>query len=254
MAGPQLFPFTIYGGCLHTMHWSILRFNNICSLILEYQSEIKRCFYVGLIFISIVSIYPANASAKTTDSKTTEAAQSIVILGDSISAAYGVPTESGWVTLLANKLKQQDKPYIVINASISGETTSGGVKRLPDIIARHKPSILLIELGGNDGLRGFPLNVIKSNLQLMVDQAKANNITPILAAMRIPPNYGKRYTSGFYDIFKQTAEKNSITLIPFILEDVALNPELMQSDGIHPTELAQPLLLDRAWETLEPLL
>ena len=194
--------------------------------------------------------FPAPSIANTANT----AHNTIVVLGDSISAAYGVPTESGWVALLEKKLKQENKAYTVINASISGETTEGGVKRLPDIIARHTPSILLIELGGNDGLRGFPLNLIKANLQSIIDQAKSKNTTPVLMAMRIPPNYGQRYTSGFYDLFKETANDNNVVLIPFLLEDVALEPELMQADGIHPTTLAQPLMLERVWETLAPLL
>ncbi len=196
-----------------------------------------------LLFLVVPALSLANSSNNT-----------IVILGDSISAAYGVPTESGWVALLKQKIQQENKRYTVINASISGETTEGGVSRLPDIIVRHTPSILLIELGGNDGLRGFPLNLIQANLQSLIDEAKSNNITPILMAMRIPPNYGQRYTSGFYDLFKKTADKNSVVLIPFLLEEVALKPELMQADGIHPAALAQPILLEHVWETLEPLL
>ncbi|UZE94859.1 arylesterase [Alkalimarinus alittae] len=238
------------------MHLSIKRFNfkSISfRLCIHYLNRLrylhKRILYLFLIASILTPAY--SSSIQITNSA---APPSIVILGDSISAAYGVPTERGWVALLENKLKQEGKTYTVINASISGETTEGGVKRLPDIIDRHNPSILLIELGGNDGLRGFPLSLIKSNLQTLIDQAKSNNITPILIAMRIPPNYGRRYTSGFYNLFKETAEKNTVTLVPFLLEDVALKPELMQADGIHPTALAQPLLLDRVWETLEPLL
>jgi len=182
------------------------------------------------------------------------AQKNIIILGDSISAAYGVPTEQGWVSLLQSRLKTNHKQYKVINASISGDTTNEGLKRLPSLLERHQASFILIELGGNDGLRGYPLNSIKTNLEALIKQSKEKNITPILLAMRIPPNYGKRYTSGFQKIYQDIAQESDITLVPFLMNDVATNPELMQKDGIHPTELAQVILLDAVWNTLEPLL
>ncbi|WP_250657778.1 arylesterase [Alkalimarinus coralli] len=241
------------------MHLSIERFNlksqlraivygsttiSGCFNLLQFGQRLKTIYLVITLSIAAILFTTAAHGANNT----------IVVLGDSISAAYGVPTEKGWVSLFENRLKQENKSYNVINASISGETTDGGVKRLPEIIRRHNPSILLIELGGNDGLRGFPLNIIKANLQTLIDQAKENNITPVLIAMRIPPNYGRRYTSGFFDIFTTVAEENNVSLVPFLLEDIALKPGLMQSDGIHPTESAQPILLDHIWETLTPLL
>lgn len=180
--------------------------------------------------------------------------QKIVILGDSISAAYGVPTEMGWVSLFEERLKQENKAYTVINASISGETTDGGLKRLSGIISRHQPAFILIELGGNDGLRGYPLNVIRSNLEALVKQTKAEQVTPILLAMRIPPNYGTRYASGFHSLYSDIAQANDITLVPFLLSDVATQPDMMQPDGIHPTALAQPVLLEAVWESIKPLL
>ena len=230
------------------MHLSKKRFNqkSIYNAQKRYAIKILFCFFL-LIFTTFTA-HSAPNSAKSKKNHT------IVILGDSISAAYGVPTESGWVSLLQQKLKHENKSHTVVNASISGETTKGGIERLPAIIKRHQPSILIIELGGNDGLRGFPLNLIKDNLQTLVDQAKDNNITPILVAMRIPPNYGRRYTSGFYNIFEQVAQENNIALVPFLLEEVALNTELMQADGIHPTALAQPILLEHIWESLTTLL
>jgi len=182
------------------------------------------------------------------------AQKNIIILGDSISAAYGVPTEQGWVSLLQTRLETNHKQYNVINASISGDTTNEGLKRLPSLLERHQASFILIELGGNDGLRGYSLNSIKTNLKALIKQSKEKNITPILLAMRIPPNYGKRYTSGFQKIYQDIAQENDITLVPFLMNDVALNPKLMQKDGIHPTELAQSILLDAVWDTLEPLL
>jgi acyl-CoA thioesterase I len=182
------------------------------------------------------------------------AQQTIIVLGDSISAAYGVPTEQGWVSLLQSRLKINHKQYTVVNASISGDTTNEGLKRLPSLLERHQASFILIELGGNDGLRGYPLNSIKKNLEALIKQSKERNITPILLAMRIPPNYGKRYTSGFQKIYQDIAKESDITLVPFLMNDVATNPELMQKDGIHPTTLAQTVLLDAVWNTLKPLL
>ena len=182
------------------------------------------------------------------------AQKNIIVLGDSISAAYGIPTEQGWVSLLQSRLETNHEQYNVINASISGDTTSDGLKRLPSLLERHQASFILIELGGNDGLRGYPLNTIKNNLEALIKQSKKNNITPILLAMRIPPNYGKRYTSGFQKIYQDIAQKSNITLVPFLMNDVATNPELMQKDGIHPTASAQSILLDAVWLTLEPLL
>ncbi len=182
------------------------------------------------------------------------AQQTIIVLGDSISAAYGVPSEQGWVSLLQSRLKTDHKQYKVINASISGDTTNEGLKRLPSLLERHQASFILIELGGNDGLRGYPLNSIKTNLEALIKQSKEKNITPILLAMRIPPNYGKRYTSGFQKIYRDIAQESNIMLVPFLMNDVATNPKLMQKDGIHPTALAQPFLLDTVWSILEPLL
>ncbi len=182
------------------------------------------------------------------------AQQNIIVLGDSISAAYGVPIEQGWVALLQTRLKTNHKQYSVINASISGDTTDEGLKRLPSLLERHQASFILIELGGNDGLRGHPLNNIKTNLEALIKKSKESNITPILLAMRIPPNYGKRYTSGFQKIYQDIAQESNVSLIPFLMNDVATNPDLMQKDGIHPTALAQSILLDTVWNTLEPLL
>ena len=187
-------------------------------------------------------------------STSTYAQKNIIVLGDSISAAYGIPTEQGWVSLLQSRLKISHEQYNVINASISGDTTNDGLKRLPSLLERHQASFILIELGGNDGLRGYPLNTIKNNLEALIKQSKNNNITPILLAMRIPPNYGKRYTSGFQKIYQGIAQESNITLVPFLMNEVATNPELMQKDGIHPTASAQSILLDAVWLTLEPLL
>ncbi|WP_207062378.1 arylesterase [Motiliproteus sp. SC1-56] len=181
-------------------------------------------------------------------------ANELLVLGDSISAAYGMEREAGWVSLLQARLDAEGVPVEVINASISGETTSGGLTRLPGLLERHQPEWLILELGGNDGLRGTPLNLIESNLEALVEHARAAGAGVVLLGMRIPPNYGPRYAEGFYDLYGRIAKRHGLPLQPFFLEGVATRPPLMQDDGIHPTAEAQPLLLDNVWPLLEPLL
>jgi acyl-CoA thioesterase-1 len=178
----------------------------------------------------------------------------ILVMGDSISAGYGIQREEGWVNLLSVELAQAEQPYSVVNASISGETTAGGLARLPQALETHDPAVVVIELGGNDGLRGYPTGTIRSNLQNMVELALNQSRYVILVGMQIPPNYGQRYTQAFFTLYADIAEETGATLIPFFLERVALEPELMQGDGIHPTAEAQPLLLETLWNELEPLL
>jgi acyl-CoA thioesterase-1 len=178
----------------------------------------------------------------------------ILVLGDSISAAYGIQRESGWVNLLQKRLDQRDRAWQVINASISGETTGGGLARLPATLSEHDPDVVIIELGGNDALRGYPVTRIRSNLTELVRLAKDGAHRVLLVGMQIPPNYGPRYTRDFRDLFADVAQAEQVDLVPFFLENVALRPELMQSDGIHPTAAAQPLLLEEVWPHLEPLL
>jgi len=178
----------------------------------------------------------------------------ILVMGDSISAAYGIQRDEGWVTLLTQALLHSEYPYAVVNASVSGETTSGGLARLPQALKSHDPTVVVIELGGNDGLRGYPTATIQENLRNMVDLAKSQNRSVVLVGMQIPPNYGPRYTRSFFDMYARIAEETGVTLVPFFLEQVALVPDLMQDDGIHPTADAQPLLLDTLWNYLEPLL
>lgn len=182
------------------------------------------------------------------------AAQAIVVLGDSISAGYGIQIEQGWVHLLDQALAQREETWFTVNASISGETTGGGLARLQGVLEEHKPSIVIIELGGNDGLRGYPIDTIRDNLRAMVDLVKDSGATPIIVAMRIPPNYGPRYTRAFDGVFAEVATEKQTAYVPFLLEDVALADNLMQEDGIHPTAEAQPLLLEAVWEHLQPLL
>ena len=177
----------------------------------------------------------------------------ILVMGDSLSAGYGIKVEEGWVALLQQELakKQQAK---VINASVSGETTSGGLTRLPAVLSQHKPDIVIIELGGNDGLRGQQLKIMQNNLQAMISASQAAGAKIILAGMQIPTNYGPRYTKEFREIYPTLAEKNNAALIPFLLDDVATQRNLMQQDGIHPTAEAQPLILKNVLPVLMPLI
>lgn len=181
-------------------------------------------------------------------------AESILILGDSISAGYGIARDEGWVTLLQKRLRQAGHDQTVINASISGETTEGGRNRLPALLEKHQPAIVVVELGGNDGLRGFQIERVRENLADIVEHAQRAQAKVLLVGMKIPPNYGLRYTSDFYASFTQTADRFDVPLVPFLLDGIATNPELMQNDGIHPTASAQQRLLDNIWPQLKTLL
>jgi len=172
------------------------------------------------------------------------ATDSILLLGDSISASYGMKQEQGWVQLLNKQLSQDNAAYKIANASISGETTSGGLSRLAAILTKEKIAHLIIELGGNDGLRGYSPKVIKNNLLQMIDLAQQKNIPVSLMQIKITPNYGARYNKMFEQIFSQIAQEKNVTLLPFFMEEVALDPNLMQADGIHPNAKAQPLIAD----------
>lgn len=178
----------------------------------------------------------------------------ILVFGDSLSAAYRMPKESGWVTLLAVKLKDTHPNWNVINHSQSGETTGGGVSRLPKLLDKHAPDILILELGGNDGLRGIPPFQIKRNLESMIRMAQKKNTKVLLVGMKLPPNYSDKYTQLFENLFHDLSEKYEIPLVPFLLDNIALNPELMMSDRIHPTAKAQPLILENVLPKLQTLL
>ena len=177
-------------------------------------------------------------------------AKKILIVGDSISAAYGINPQSGWVNLLANKITQEKLPYQVINASISGDTTINGLNRLPALLKKYQPEIVVIELGGNDGLRGIQIPVMQENLEKMIQASKASGANILLAGMQIPPNYGRRYTQAFHQVYLDLADNYAISIVPFLLEGVGGNASLMQSDGIHPSAQAQPLILEVAWKQL----
>jgi acyl-CoA thioesterase-1 len=181
-------------------------------------------------------------------------ARTILVMGDSISAAYGIQRTDGWVALLQERLDQHAPDFHVINASISGETTGGGLARLPKTLDAHTPEIVIIELGGNDALRGYPIDRIRENLARMIDVSRATGARVLLMGMNIPPNYGPRYTKAFHDIYHELAEQKAVKLVPFLLEGVALERELMQGDGIHPKAEAQPRLLDNVWLVLSDVL
>lgn len=178
--------------------------------------------------------------------------QTILIMGDSISAGFGIDKAQGWVALLENKLKPLATPYKVINASISGETTSGGANRIKPLLAKHTPSLVIIELGGNDGLRGSPIKMMKQNLGYMIKQSQSAGAEVLLLGMRIPPNYGKTYSDLFSRQYKQLALENNALILPFLLDGIATQTGMMQADGIHPTVKAQPLMMEYVWSMIKP--
>ena len=178
----------------------------------------------------------------------------ILVMGDSLSAAYGIRPEQGWVALLTQRLQAQGYGYQVVNASVSGETSSGGLQRLPRALQLHQPGMVILELGANDGLRGLPLGLTKENLSKMVQLSQAAGARVLLVGIRIPPNYGPRYASEFADLYPEVAKQYHLPLVPFLLDKVALDAALMQDDGLHPNARGEPLVLDTLWQRLEPLL
>ena len=184
-------------------------------------------------------------------------APGILVVGDSLSAEYGLQRGTGWITLLQDKLKAAKRPEIMINAGISGDTTAGGRSRLPALLSQHKPAIVIIELGGNDALRGMPLASTRANLAAMVQASQKAGAKVLLVGMEVPPNYGAKYTQDFRDIFKSVAESENTGLVPFLLAGVADRPDalkLFQADRIHPNEAAQPMLAANVWPELQKLL
>jgi acyl-CoA thioesterase-1 len=179
----------------------------------------------------------------------------ILVFGDSISAGYGLPrVDRGWVALLQAKLTTEGYGDEVVNASVSGETTAGGLARLPRALGLHHPAVVILELGGNDGLRALPIEQMRANLARMIDLARGAGAKVLLLGIRIPPNYGREYTEQFSAVYADLARDKRVPLVPFLGNDIALNPDLMQADGLHPVEAAQPLLLASVWPMLAPLL
>jgi acyl-CoA thioesterase-1 len=178
----------------------------------------------------------------------------ILVLGDSLSAGFGLDLKDAWVTLLQTRLEEKGYGYRVVNASLSGDTTSNGLRRLPRALRIHQPEIVLIELGGNDGLRGYPAEAMQTNLDTMIVTANDAGAQVILAGMLIPPNYGEDYTAAFAQVYADLAAKHGVALIPFFMKNVALDENLMQADGIHPNKQAQPMLVDNVWPVLHEML
>ena len=206
---------------------------------------IKRWLGLGLLLVcGTIAASPGESDGQP----------ALLVLGDSLSAAYGLEINKGWVHLLSRRLERHGFPHRVVNASTSGETSRGGRERLPVLLKRHDPEVVAIELGGNDGLRGLPLERLKSNLAMMVRQAREAGARVLLVGMHMPPNYGPEYTRRFTRLYRELAEELDVALVPFLLEGVAGDEALMQPDGMHAAVAAQPKLLDNVWPHLEPLL
>jgi len=197
-----------------------------------------------VLLILLFAGFPANADTPA-----------ILVFGDSISAGYGLArVEQGWVGMLRAKLKDEGYGYEVVNASVTGETTAGGLARLPRALALHHPRVVILELGGNDGLRALPIDQMRGNLGKMVDLSVDSGAQVLLLGMRIPPNYGPEFTEKFFAVFAEVARDKRTPFVPFLLNGIALSPNLMQADGVHPNEPGQPKLLDNVWPRLRPLL
>lgn len=180
--------------------------------------------------------------------------RTLLVFGDSLSAAYGLQAEQGWVAQLQRRLQTQGYGYRVVNASVSGETTSGGRNRIARALAQHKPSLVLLELGANDGLRGLPVKETRENLGAIIDAIRRGGSKVLLLGIRIPPNYGPQYTQAFADVYAGLAAEKKAPLLPFLLEGIALDQRFMQPDGLHPNAQGQPLVLANVWPVLKPLL
>lgn len=212
------------------------------------MNPLFKQFVVGLASILLASTAPLQAQTTKTPSATPQ----LLVLGDSLSAEYGLPRGSGWVGLLQNQLRKDGSVWQVANASISGETTAGGLSRLPDLLKRIKPRLVIIELGANDALRGLSLSSTQKNLKEMIVMSKKSGAEVLLLGMQIPPNYGQEYTKQFARLFVTLSQSEQVPLLPFFLEGVATRPELFQADRIHPNEQAQPILFNNVWKALEP--
>ena len=178
----------------------------------------------------------------------------LMVFGDSLSASYGIDEDAGWVNLLAIQIEDSQLPFEVVNGSVSGETTTGGLSRLPSMLDSYAPELVILELGGNDGLRGLPLAQMRENLAAMVNLIEQSGAAVLLAGIQIPPNYGPRYTIPFFELYAELAKEKNLALVPFLIDGIPQQPELIQSDGIHPVAEAQSIILDNVWLWLEPML
>ena len=209
---------------------------------MRFHTGFVKCVVTISVILSALVASPAFAKQK------------ILVFGDSLSAAYGLDEKSGWVHLLQKRLTELHPDYKVINASISGETTSGGANKIKQTLNLHQPDIIIIELGGNDGLQGLNLENMQENLTRIIQEAKRRQAKTLLVGMKIPPNYGIKYTKDFNETFKALSQKFQTAYVPFLLEGIGGDPELMQQDGIHANASAQPMILENVWPSLEPLL
>jgi acyl-CoA thioesterase-1 len=212
------------------------------------------------LILAVLLVFPpgrgVDALGKGPEPTATTTARPIMVLGDSLSAAFRIAPESGWVTLLTQRLAQHDPPIRtpVINASISGETTAGGLARLPKLLADNHPGLVLVELGANDGLRGLPLEEIKANLRRILTLCRDAGAKIVLLGIELPLNYGPQYRDGFRSLYRDVAHEFNVPLLPFLLEGVATDPKLMQEDGMHPLAAGEPRVLDNVWPVLSPML
>lgn len=197
----------------------------------------------SLFLILVVALAPGVACART-----------LLVYGDSLSAGYGVPREQSWVSLLTQRLQREGYDYKVVNASISGETTRGGMERIAGVLRTHRPAVLILELGANDGLQGKPPDLVRHNLEAIVLACERSGTRVLLVGMRLPPNYGAAYTGKFHQVFTDLARRHKLPLVPFLLDGFAADRKLFQADDLHPTAQAQPMILDTVWPVLKPLL
>jgi len=210
----------------------------------------SRLLLVSAVAIAVV----APAHAQTAAAAQGSSPRTVLVVGDSLSAEYGIKRGTGWVPLLSARVSEQYPKFQVVNASISGDTTSGGVARLPALLRQHSPAVVVLELGSNDALRGLPLNMTEQNLRAMTQAARKADAQVLIVGMQIPPNYGRDYAQRFAQLFPAVAKDENARLVPFLMEGIATNRAMFQADGIHPNEDAQPQLLDNVWPTLRPML
>lgn len=209
---------------------------------------------IGLSLLLLIALFARPVAAQTASAAPAKGARTILVMGDSLSAAYGLAPTQGWVSLTADRIGKTKPGWRVVNASISGETTAGGAARIAAELQRHQPAVVVIALGANDGLRGLPLAQSRANLEKMIKAAQAGKAKVLLVGMRMPPNYGPDYTRGFEQNFSALAKQYNTALLPFLLEPIALDRNAYQADNLHPIASAQPKLRDHVWKALEPLL